>query len=359
MRRLMTLLLLTAAAGCGEVREGATLTGWRFEWDQLSHRISYLSVGLEPVGEAAGELTMGTVGGDWSTGEEYGDFLRYRAGAAAVSSNRAAIAGGSIELTIAPASAGSEFTATGEVEISLEEIGKWRDYTAFISGFSLNTDAQQSSADYPVEYTPSYGYTSAGFGVQLGEPAVDEGAMVASVPVTVRFAHGPTGETFDDREHMDAAIPEATTAATVQIALVGFRGEREDVILIGDLAQEHDPPNSDAEPLLFDASSTSGGSRKAGLPGWRAFDLVVNEGGAGDYLRAFGVEVLPESTDPGMVGDVEAIVSNSSVFELDALSFALDAEMSILHLGGDTVITPVIWEGDSEIGDWRVGNAFE
>ena len=92
----MTLAVL----GCteGPRVDAAVLSGWNLAWDELSHRMSYVETALEPSGAA----TMGLIGGDWSTGDEYADLVDYRLGVHEVSSSRLGFAGAEGSLVLAP-----------------------------------------------------------------------------------------------------------------------------------------------------------------------------------------------------------------------------------------------------------------
>ena len=49
-------------------------SGWNHTWGMLSHRVARLRAVLEP----DETLSMGIVGGDWSTGESFSDDVNYR-----------------------------------------------------------------------------------------------------------------------------------------------------------------------------------------------------------------------------------------------------------------------------------------
>ncbi len=337
------LAALSLLAGCSETAAGTVLLGWQFDWDQLSHRVAYVHVDAP----ADGEVTLGLIGGDYSTGDAFADTVHYRADTASVSTRRAAFYTRELTLEIEPAAEGSQFTAEGA--LSFPELGEWPEAVAFISGFTLDTDVAEQGAGYPEDYDPALGYTSLGFGVQLGEVDGEE------VSVAARFAHGPSGEAdvpgiTEGREAMDAAIPYARTRARIRVTAVGFRGDREDLRYEEEVALPYDPPYSDQTLSELAAVSESG---RAALPGWRGFDLIVNggEGNMGDYLRSFGVLLDPTRLDPGLDGTVSAGATNSSAFELAPLSYRFTGDLAVLHLK-ETELTLSRWGGESAIGDW-------
>ena len=67
----MSLLLLLA---CAPSDPELLLTGWEYEWEQLSHRVAFLRVGVEE----DSSLSLGLIGGDWSTGTTFTDTPAYR-----------------------------------------------------------------------------------------------------------------------------------------------------------------------------------------------------------------------------------------------------------------------------------------
>lgn len=344
------LAALTLLSGCSETTEGSVLLGWQFDWTQLSHRVAYVDVDMPD----DGSVEMGMIGGDYSTGDEFSDTVLYRANTLAVTSSRAAFASAEVTLEIEPASEGSGFTAAGAVSFDGEAVGDWPDYTAFVSGFTLDTDLEEQGEGYSDEYDPALGYTSLGFGVWLDE--VEVGDSSYEVPVTVRFAHGPSGEEdvpgiTEGREAMDASIPHARTAVRVRVTLVGYKGDRDDLSLEESVALAYDPPYSVQSLSELPAVSESG---RTAVPGWRGFNLVVNggEGNHGDYLRSFGAILDPgDALDEGLDGTVTAGVTGTSAFELAPMTYDFTGDLAVLHLK-DTEVSLTQWGGEAEIGDW-------
>ena len=71
--------------------------GFDVEWDVLSHRVSRLEVANSTDGPE-----MAVVGGDWSTGEQFSDFLNYRFSSLDIRGARAGFTQVRIPLRIAP-----------------------------------------------------------------------------------------------------------------------------------------------------------------------------------------------------------------------------------------------------------------
>ncbi len=344
MHTLMPLLSLAFSTGCGVTDDARLLTGFDLLWDELSHRISALEVAV------TGEAQMGLEGGDWSTGEDYTDFVHWGLGAIDVTSDRAAFYEGATEVTILPQSSGSGNEALAAVAVSKDELGDWPDYIAVVSGFTFECDVDQGDT-YPDDYSPAGGYTSTGFGVRLGEVSDDGDTL--SFEAWTRFGLGPTGEEYLDRPQMDGAIPEATLGATLRWTLIGYRGSRDDLALSASVEHEHDPPYSDQPSEILATSTASSGTA---VPVWQGFDLIVNggDGAHGDYLRQVVLAHTIAGTEQGLTGEVEANVSGSSLVEVAQLSFELDADLVVLGLKGNTTVEVKSAAGEAEVGTWSV-----
>src|SRR5688572_5325100 len=103
------MLWLLVACSAGEPNEGALLTGWWYGWRDLSHRISYLRVGVQP----DTSLDLGLIGGTWTTGEDSTDVPDYRVRYEHVRTRFADFAQGSAELEVGP-----DGVASGEIGIA-------------------------------------------------------------------------------------------------------------------------------------------------------------------------------------------------------------------------------------------------
>lgn len=304
----MILFLLACSAS---ENEAFLLTGWHYEWELLSHRVSLLRAGVEP----DSSLQLGLVGGTWSTGEEGSDTPFYTMRVEHVRTPDAWFQTGTIDLSVGP-----EGSAQATIDVA-DELPETDGLVAFIRGFTINTDVEQS-ADYPDNYDPSYGYTSQGFGFGLGTPVRSGGQIQVPVEASVRWAP-------QDRDDMNGAIPYATTGVEVAYTLVAYNGSIESAELENEA--EYPVENPDAsiwsytdQPPMEQPLSFAGDGRE-GFVGWTRFDLGANQTGEwseeGDYLRAFGVEAIPTADDKGSwEGDCVATLSTSSAIELTVLT---------------------------------------
>lgn len=294
------MLLLLAA--CAEPTEPfVLLTGWNYEWEQLSHRVSTLRVGVAD----DTSLSLGLVGGDWSTGATFTDTPYYRVRYQRVTATGLRVFRGTATLLVGP-----EPSGTTTLELDAAGLPEGYALSAVINGFSLDTDVPQG-ADYPADYDPAYGYTSNGFGFFLGD--VERVGDTLRVPVQANVRWGP-----QDRADMNAAIPYAVTEVTVNVVVLAGPFEPETSSASKTLDLPWDPPFTDQPPLELDVDFAGGASEA--LVAWRGFDLGLNlEGpsmGEGDYLRAFGAELIPVSVqDRAFNGNITATISTSSLSE--------------------------------------------
>lgn len=297
---MLAFLLACAAPEEPEV----LLTGWAYEWAELSHRVAYLRVGVD----ADERLALGLVGGDWSTGEAFVDTPTYRVRYQRVTGAGLHVVRGTATLLVGPG-------PTASTTLTLDAAGV-PDGTAvaLLDGFTIDTDTEQGP-DYPADYDPAYGYTSNGFGFALGDVTRDGGTLSVPVEATVRW--GP-----QDRDDVNAAIPYAITAVTVDVAVLVSESARD--VEIAPLSAERPYDTTQERPFteqppMETLVAFEGGARE-GVVGWRAFDLQLNlagdDAGQGDYLRAFGAELVPTDVGPGsFAGAVTATMSTSSLSE--------------------------------------------
>ncbi len=266
-------LAIAMSVGCVPQGSGQVLSGWEFEWQDLSHRVSELAV-------ASDSLTL--VGGNWSTGEQGADLWQGEVQRLTLDSP--------VDIVTVELEAGSSLSVTSP----------WGDrpQVALIQGFGFSTGVEQG-ADYPSDYDPAHGYTVGRLGVEISEVVDGE------VTVGTTFLPRPTGESFDDRPEMDAAMDFAVVGSWVSVAFVPLRRVPEELPVEVSGTLPYSPPYSDHDPTPLDL----------GTGAWRRFDIDVNRDTEhGDYLRALGLS--PE----------QAWVSGSSVFELQAMKFAVSGD---------------------------------
>ncbi|MDP2308229.1 MAG: hypothetical protein Q8P18_19580 [Pseudomonadota bacterium] len=310
---MLSLLALLLPA-CAPSEPELLLTGWNYEWETLSHRISYLRIGLKD----DSSLELGLVGGDWSTGSTFTDVPYYRVRYQRVVGAGVQVVRGTATLQVGPEPDGSTTLVLDGMDLPPNAT-----LVAVIDGFSIDTDVPQSD-EYPPDYDAAFGYASNGFGLSLGDPERDGSDVRIPVAATIRW--GP-----QDREDMNAAIPYAVTAVTVDVALIAFSGELEVLPVAGSRPYEfQERPFTDQPPMEIPAQF-EGGARE-GFVAWRSFDLQLNlegvDAGQGDYLRAFGAEVVPTTTQAAeWAGLVTATLSTSSLSEFTDPTPAFTGEL--------------------------------
>ena len=150
-----------------------------------------------------------------------------------------------------------------------------------LQGFRINTDVEQS-ADYPVDYNPAHGYTSAGISCAI---APDFDQQTANISVQVDW--GP-----QDRSVMNEAMLHAKSEVTVYWAQIKNKtepttqnfSESRNPYRMNPLFREHDIPVQEIE---HESNS---------VVGIRSFSLkLADQDGSdmGSYWRNMGVEITP------------------------------------------------------------------
>lgn len=334
----MVLFLLVACTPAKPVH-ALVLTGWDYEWELLSHRVSLLRVELNQ----DATVDLGLIGGSFTTGEEGTDTPDYRLGWADIGVPGASFTTASADWVIGPA-------AEGTTTLTAKAPGECGDQVAaFLNGFAIDTDVAQS-ADYPTDYDPALGYTSNGFGFALGEPALADGELAVDVTASVRWAP-------QDREDMNAAIPYAQTGVTADVLFVCFSGDLAAGSASGSTDYPWEPPYTEQAPMT--GALDLAGSKPDGVVGATGFDLDAaftnNDGtAAGDYLRGFGVELAGADDGAGSwTGTTTAEITNSSAIEYGDLLASFTADYARVGVKGATTTTGQV-EGAHEVGETSV-----
>lgn len=323
--------------------------GFQFEWDNLSHRISRIEAAVG--GEDGHQMAM--VGGDWSTGESYSDFLHYRLPTLEVQNAKASLGQARVDLVIPPAISTptdeeqgdgeetiSHTWATGVARIPISEVGSWEVYTSVIQGFGLRTDVDQSD-DFPASYDPANGYAIGRFAVSVGEPERGETEII--VPVSLLFSPGDTGEAILDRPEMNASIPFAQFSGWVEVGVVGHLRAGTDVPVEATGTHSYAPPYSEQPSSLV-----SLGLPEGRLALWQSLSFEANPGGSGDYIRNMGAEIYGSESVEG----ARLQLGNSSIYELDQFSYSVTGSLSMVDLGRSARVYVRTREGESDIGSW-------
>ncbi len=336
---LLPALLLPLLAACAPPAEPLVLwDGYGYEWEDLSHRISRLRSGAAAADDGAVAAEIGLVGGPWSTGEILADEPHWSLGWRAVDSAKLRSGSGAIDFTI-PA----EGLAATTVRVPLADIDDREGVTwaVALAGFDLDMDVPL--AEGAPEYDPTFGWTPQGFGVGLGEPAVDGDELVFDA--WMHFKPGPLDcAPGGDCVEMNAAIPYAQVAGQLRwlvlAAAPGSDGAVSSERLstgrwydAGDGDTPHPPIDPDQRTLVFAGQP----QRSLGLPLLRSWDFELNRhiDEEGRYLRAFsaGIEELDYDPDTGEATViVDAYCSIRSVLEEGDLEVEFTADVDLLQL---------------------------
>ena len=361
-RVVLILSLMIALAGCGDkdgegIHGGANAchravvtSGLGLRWAYANHRISLWNV--HPVQDACpeavpgdGMLSVGSIGGPWSTGQVAMDKPSVSYDYFAVDSDVAAFAVVSVPITIDAPSP----TGTASVALLLPEHGMegYEQYTALLSGLALTTNVQQVDPLYPDAYDPSYGYTSRGIGAGVTDPVLE--GDVVRFSVWAHFEHGSA-----DRPDMNQALEHARTRVVVHILLVGLRGGAVTPATKAYLL-EYPPPR-----LLFakeydHAPEELRRTEIAGVPGlavaavgitnfdFRLFGSVPQ----GEYMREFYISARMLSHDPvtgRAVLDVDGFASNVGIITYETMENDFSAGLVLLQLPAGTAVPGRIHE---------------
>jgi len=316
--------------------------GFDVEWDALSHRVSRLEVAN---GEDGPEMAV--VGGDWSTGEQFSDFLKYRFSSLDIRDARAGFAQVRIPFRIEPRGLDDEGeyaqpgTAEGLGEVEIFAVGSWPEYTAVVQGFGIRTDVQQS-ASFPTDYDPGHGYALGRLSLAVSDVVRGEEAL--SVGASLTFEPAPTGEGLLDRPAMDASIPLAAFEGWVDVGIIGHERAGTSIPLDTKGTHPYSPPYSPQEAVEMPLNLGSG---RIGF--WQSLHFEVNPGGHGDYIRAIGAEMVGHEEVEG----VRLNLTNSSAFELGALTYSIQGQVALLGLGRRSQAYLRVREGEADVGSWQ------
>jgi hypothetical protein len=320
--------------------------GFHFEWDRLSHRVSRIEASVG--GESGPAMAM--VGGDWSTGEAFSDFLHYRLPSLEVRNAKAALGQVRVAFTLSapglpeegeevPDSRPDQW-ATATARIPIDQVGGWEVYTALIQGFGVRSDVEQS-ADFPENYDAANGYALGRLAVKVGQAERSDTEVL--VPVSIQFVPGDTEEAILDRPAMNSSIPFAQFQAWVEVGVVGHlrQGTEFPAQAVG--SHPYAPPYSDqpATRVAMDFPDNR-------LALWQSLSFEANPLGPGDYIRSIGAELVGEERVRGADLDF----GNSSVYELHAFNYSVQGQLALIDLGRNAQIYLRSREGEAEVGEW-------
>jgi hypothetical protein len=334
----MLLLTLLACQSPGDPVHALVLSGWEYDWELLSHRVSLLRVDLQQ--SATADLAL--VGGSYTTGEDASDTPNYRIGWSDIGVPGATFTEANGEWVVGP-----EGTSTAALTVEAPE--SCENVTAYLNGFSIETDIPQS-ADYPADYDPALGYTSNGFGFSLSEPTNTDGVLAVDVTASIRWAP-------QDREDMNAAIPFAQTGVSARVLFACYAGDAVTMTVSGSADYPFEPAYTEQPPMT--APVEIAGVAPDGVLGNTGFNLDaaftnVDGSDAGDYLRSFGVELTGADDGEGnWRGTTTAQITNSSLIEFGDLLASFSASYARIGVRGSITEMRTI-EGTHTVGETTI-----
>ena len=338
----MLLLTLLACQSPGEPVHALVLSGWEYEWEQLSHRVSLLRVDLQQ--DATADIAL--IGGSYTTGQDASDTPNYRIGWSDIGVPGATFTEANGEWVVGP-------EGSSTVALLVEAPENCENVTAYLNGFSIETDIPQS-ADYPADYDPALGYTSNGFGFSLSEPTNTDGVLAVDATASIRWAP-------QDREDMNAAIPFAQTGVSARVLFACYAGDTVTVTVSGSADYPFEPAYTEQPPMIvpLDASGDAAGAASDGVLGNTGFNLDaaftnVDGSDAGDYLRSFGMELTGADDGEGRwTGTTTAQITNSSLIEFGDLLASFSASYTRIGVRGAVTEMHTV-EGTHTVGETTI-----
>jgi hypothetical protein len=332
---VLTAWVGALVGGCAAPTSDAPVVlweGYRYDWEDLSHRVAYLrsAVGTpDPEGAFEGEL--GIIGGNFSTGGFGSDVPIWTMSWLDVRSERLQVARTSLPFAIGP-----DGRAELAAEVDLASLGMeaWPEVKVSLAGVTFDTDVPPEPGGDP-DYDVSHGWTPQRMGAGVGG-ARRAGSTVA-FDAWMEFKAGPL-----DRPPMNATVPYANVAGTLDVSVIGVRADAGSVA--GTLQTEEyilrDPPYTDIPPLPAEDRTLSLAGEpgpELGLPLLSSWQMTLNTsiGEEGRYLRAFGVRLedldyTPSSGEATLLWDVYC--SHSSLVEEGDLEVAFTVEAELLQV---------------------------
>jgi hypothetical protein len=313
------------------------LAGFNHTWNLLSHRVSLSEV----FATEDGTITSSIIGGDFSTGDVASDYVHFRVSQSKITSGDLYVGHGVVELTVGPDGLVNE-----TVSLEVPGIGNAEEVTAAFNGFRISTDTTQG-ADYPADYEPALGYTTKGWGFEIGTPSVSGDTVTLDVSGANRWALTNDEADPANRSDMNGAIPFAQTEVSVYFAVIGFNG----VLSSGSGTASVDYPNGNNSvqpPLTASDLGITLDTSAQGFPIIRSFDLLLEDQESeqwGEYIRSYGVELSSE--DP--MG-ISTELTNFSLLEIAAIRFKPTLDVAWVELSGEASIETLFSVGFHEIG---------
>lgn len=327
------LLAGLALTGCPEPPTDdapiALFAGYRYDWEELSHRVAYLRAVTHAPSGGVVQADLGIIGGNFSTGGVDSDVPTWTLSWLELDSGHVAVIEGSSELVVDGSGA-----ASVPVSVPLPEAA-WPSVDVALRGVTFDSDLPLADGA-PGDYDPSHGWTPQRMGAGVRDLAVDGG----DATFVAWMAYDAEAANDTDRPTMAANTEFLQLAGTVHWSLLLHRGQVTDSTLSARDYILRDPPFTDIQPLpAAERTLVIEGPEGAplGVPLLRSWDLTFNAtiGREGRYLRAFGARLDTWDYDAERgagTGVWDLFASHSSLVEEGDLEVDFTVEAALLQL---------------------------
>ena len=282
MRRVLFLLVGALALGCASKDDPApepvavphTLDS---HWVVTPHRISAWEISFTPAGARTGTLWAENDGGPFGAIDTPVVVYDLDYWKSPLLEARSA----NVQVVLTPGSEvdGVPFSGVATASVNAAGIAESDVLAAYIRGWRVDTDLYETPPAFETDipYDPADGFTSQGFGIELGAPTrVDD-----RIEVSVR-ARNSLGDA--DRGDMNEAVPLATTWVSIDLVVIVCReacafdsGTVEYFLSTADDGIDTQHPHADEADQQLTITSTPVSSTARALFGLTAFDIWVNQ----------------------------------------------------------------------------------
>ncbi len=264
---------------------GAVLwDGYSYQWEDLSHRVSFLRAGVGIPDEDGFAARVGIAGGPWADGTSYRDVPHFANGHTTLSAAGLVAYYGETEIAV-----GTDGRGFATVDLDLDEVDlpERTSYVVGLRGFCFNSDVPL--AEGGPGYDPYQGWTPQAMGARVGAPELDGRGL--SFATELRFEAG----TLDRGDHNDA-VPFQQLEGSVQYVVLALDTVGVSRASVGVSVYHRSEgeahswiPPVPAETLTADLELPAGGT--AAFSVLRGWQHILNEDSdpdrRGRYLRAW------------------------------------------------------------------------
>ena len=312
--------------------------GYSYQWEDLSHRISFLRAGTSaPVDGGGFDAQMGILGGDWADGRAYRDTPHVANGHTILTADGAGLVAhyGEVEVEI-----GRDGRTVTTVDLDLDEIAlpERGTYLVGLRGVCINADV--ALADGYAGYDPYNGWTPQAFGARVSPASVEDRGL--SFDAELRFEAGAL-----DRGAVNDAIPHQRLEGAIRYVVLALDGAT--VTSAGMTATTYHQSEGEAHsiiPPVPAAALTASLDMEAGgamaFPLLRGWEYVLNEDSdpeqRGRYLRAWTARMADFSYAPedGAASvTMDMYLSHSSLFQEGDLEVVYGGEFDLAVLADE------------------------